>query len=204
LKVWFLLLLAVVCSPAYAMVEGKVEPQVGVVSLDYQWFRVGSDTGRSYNYFLEYGLDEGTGIVLCYNRLCSGSDRVSLGGAYAKVELHESRRGLSHSAVYGGFQSRHLTSPGAGVNLTGFQFGLVTDGSITGGIRGLGRIGADIYEDDTFLELELGTGIRLSSFAELQGGYRSIVSLRAQGANTVDGLFVGLSVPLGRRPPLHW
>lgn len=192
------------CVPAYALLEARVDPQVGIVSADYQWFQVGGEEGRSYNYFLEYGLDEDTGIVLDYHRLRSGSDRVTLGGAYAKVELYESREGRSHAAAYAGFQTRHLTAPGARLNVTGFQVGLITAGSITGALRGLGRLGADVYEDDTFLELELAAGLPLSSFAELQAGYRSIISLRAEGTDTVDGLFLGLSVPLSRPAPLRW
>lgn len=181
-----------------------MEPQVGIISADYQWFQVGGDNGRSYNYFLEYGLDEDTGLVLDYHRLRSGSDRVTLGGVYAKVELYRSRTGHTHTAAYAGFQTRHLTSAEEKFNANGFQVGVITAGTIVGSLRGLARLGADIYEDDTFAELEFAAGFPLSSLAELQAGYRSIVSLRARGASTVDGLFVGLSIPLSHPRPLRW
>ena len=204
MRYWLIFLILFICPPAHALVEARVDAQSASFSSDYQWFEVGRSEGRSYNYFLEYGLDDDTGLGLTYHRLRSGSDRVTLGGAYAKAELHESRGGRSHTAAYVGFHVRHLTTPGVNVNLTGFQVGIVATGNIIGRLRALGRFGADIYKDDTFWELELAAGFPLSSLGELQAGYRSITSSRARDDDTVDGLFLGLSIPLSRPRPLRW
>jgi len=203
MRYWVVALVLLVPAPAYAIQGATVEPKGGFLSFDYQNFQVGADHGRAYNLFAEYGLDEATGVGISLYHLRSGSDRVTLTSAYAKLKMREHHGGRSQLAAYAGVQSRDLSTPTEKLSRTGFELGAVTSGSLNEGLRGLARLGADIYEDDTFIELELAAGLRISA-AELQAGYRSITSLRAAGPSSVHGLFLGVSIPFARVPPLRW